>query len=654
MRLFLDSLEVENFKGIQHATFQFGNETSIFGANALGKTSIVDAYCWLLTNRDSRGNTPGSDKFREKPLDEFGQERHGLDTTVEARFLLDGQPLVLKRTQRENWVKKRGNAEATYQGNASTYWINSVETKSTDFQERINQIANGDVFNLITTLGAFNALDWKKRRAILIGMSGVDVDAELLKRDEFSSIRGELERLNIGVDDLKKVLADRKRDMAKELTLIPARIDEARHMRPQVSEQDVRDAEYIIKDSEEDLERVNAMIAQNGGSIDRADAQRKIIELEEKIVARKRVISDAYASEMKKLRDTYSDALKRLDTCKRTQSSVAMVEARNKAAIEEAARALEEMRVRYKAVYSEHYKGGETCQFCGQPIPANMVEEAKKRFNDDKAKRLAEINQFGKELKEKYTRAEEAERVSRDALDGADNDVESAKNAVDEAEYALNNRRSAPDIESDEEIVRLETELGAIYREKEESPDEQLKNLQKRKAELQENIDRAKAKLASVESCKVFDQRIKELEAKQTEIGQRRADTEVMMLDIERFITARCGLLEQSINEHFPTVRWKLFDIQINGAIVDCCECMIPAEGALVSYSGTNTAAGVNADIEIIRVLSEHYGIIAPVFVDNAERVNYIAKPAGQLIKLTVTHDKVLRIEKDANNKEVA
>jgi predicted ATP-dependent endonuclease of OLD family len=235
MKLFLDSLEVENFKGIQHATFQFGNETSISGANALGKTSIVDAYCWLLTNRDSRGNTPGSDKFREKPLDEFGQERHGLDTTVEARFLLDGQPLVLKRTQRENWVKKRGNAEATYQGNASTYWINSVETKSTDFQERINQIANGDVFNLITTLGAFNALDWKKRRAILIGMSGVDVDAELLKRDEFSSIRGELERLNIGVDDLKKVLADRKRDMAKELTLIPARIDEARHMRPQVS-----------------------------------------------------------------------------------------------------------------------------------------------------------------------------------------------------------------------------------------------------------------------------------------------------------------------------------------------------------------------------------------------------------------------------------
>jgi hypothetical protein len=62
---------------------------------------------------------------------------------------------------------------------------------------------------------------------------------------------------------------------------------------------------------------------------------------------------------------------------------------------------------------------------------------------------------------------------------------------------------------------------------------------------------------------------------------------------------------------------------------------MIPSDtGALVPYASANTGARVNAGMEIINVLSEAYGVAAPVFVENAESVDDITPTIGQQIGL--------------------
>ena len=52
--IFLKQLILKNFKGIKDLTIDFGKTTDISGENATGKTSVFDAFTWLLFERTAR------------------------------------------------------------------------------------------------------------------------------------------------------------------------------------------------------------------------------------------------------------------------------------------------------------------------------------------------------------------------------------------------------------------------------------------------------------------------------------------------------------------------------------------------------------------------------------------------------------------------
>ena len=49
----LKKLILENFKGIKELKIDFSNVTNIFGDNGVGKTTIFDAFTWLMFGKDS-------------------------------------------------------------------------------------------------------------------------------------------------------------------------------------------------------------------------------------------------------------------------------------------------------------------------------------------------------------------------------------------------------------------------------------------------------------------------------------------------------------------------------------------------------------------------------------------------------------------------
>ena len=657
MRLSIERMSISNFKGIRDLTLDFAqSETAIFGANGTGKTSIPDAFCWVLYNKDSHGNAPGSDNFREKPLDDAGHEVHNLETTVALDCKLDGKAFNLRRSQAENWVKKRGSLNPVYQGNASTYWINDVETPLKDFKARIAEIAPEEVFRLIGTLAAFNAQEWRKRREQLLALSGGDVDAKLLATDEYRPLADECGQRNIGIDDLRKVLADQRKRTNTELQMIPVRIDEATKALPDLTDREIKDAEYIIQDTTAELERLDGYIAEakaetaGGGNL-----TMQIVALVQEAASITRQITAEWTNAKQAIEKRRDDAAKDLLKSAERKSAEDEHMTRIKERLERAESSRNALRASYTSVRAEQFvwqDGERICPTCGQAMPEEKVQAIKAaeqaRFEADKKARLAEIAQKGadaaKEVEYLTTQLAEIDA----ALKQAEEQSETAKAERDSVNHDLLRFPAAPDFDGNEHLTDLKRQIAVLKAKQAETPDEKVAGLLRRKAELQGQIEAKRAVLAKRDAGIETRKRISELEQKQKDIGAALVELEQLISLAEQFVTDRCAALEESINACFPTIRWKLFETQINGGITDVCNCMIPCDTGIVPYESANTAAQINADLEIINVLSKHYDVYIPLFVDGAESVNVLAHTDSQLITLSVSTDSKLQIKEVA------
>ena len=129
--------------------------------------------------------------------------------------------------------------------------------------------------------------------------------------------------------------------------------------------------------------------------------------------------------------------------------------------------------------------------------------------------------------------------------------------------------------------------------------------------------------------------RIEELRRREQTLADEYAEMERQTFLTEQFIRVKVGLLEERINSRFKLARFRLFEQQVNGALSEVCEVLGP-DGAPFN-GGLNNAARINIGIDIINTLAEHYGMTAPLFIDNAEAVNQLIDAPCQLIRLVVS-----------------
>ena len=224
MKITLKKLHIENFKNAKDQTFELDHITKIKGQNASGKTTIVDAFMWCLFNKDSKGNTD----FGIRPLDAAGNKVDHVEIKVDLLLDVDGREYQITKLQKQNWVKKRGNLEATLQGNVNSYEIDGVPKKEKDFKTFVSEIIDEDLFQLLTNPSTFVNMKWKDQRTELLKMvPEVNNDMVIASNpDAFSE-------LNLALslhtpEDLqaksKKALSEYKKKQVE----IPARIDEVK------------------------------------------------------------------------------------------------------------------------------------------------------------------------------------------------------------------------------------------------------------------------------------------------------------------------------------------------------------------------------------------------------------------------------------------
>lgn len=634
-------LALENFKCHKNLVLDFnGGNASIYGDNATGKTSIYDSLTWLLFGKDSHGN--GEKNIEIKPLNAAGEVRdHLTETAVEAAFLVDGDEITLRRTLKEVWSTKRGNTEATYDGNTSEYYIDGVPVKKYVFSEKVDELVSEDTFRLLTSVSHFaDGISWQDRRAVLFNVAAVADDETILTTDERfrTLIEG---KGKLSVDDYKKKLVAEKRGFVGAKTEIPARISEC-----QITIEDLQGVDFnkaraeleILNGRRERLEAEILSIEHDTASdkkrmeIREARLELQQIETENKLF---RASQTANAPDIAGMRTNLS----RLQA----QHAAKMNSLANeKAYIESLDKEIAGARERWIAVNAETFVGG-TCPTCGQALPVAQLKEATDNFEAQKAKRLREIEQSANARKEAKSAAIARIETGETEIATLESEVTKAAGIITAAE---SNVITVVDMEGYPERIAI---VEARIRTLETELADMAQNTAGIKAELQKQISAVKAEadkqseIIGKESLLGYvRKRVEELQEDAKNAAACLDAIEQMLFLIDEYTRYKTQYVENSINSMFRIAKFRLFREQANGGIEDRCDVVY--EG--IPYINLNSGAKINVGIDIINTLSRAYGVTVPLFVDNAESVTHLEQSDNQIIRLVVSEkDKEIRAD---------
>ena len=609
----LKSLRLENFGNTKDRTVTTGSRTRIIGRNEAGKTTLGDAYSWLLTDKLMNGSQ--ADGIRPK---ENGKDIDFVDISVTAEMEIDGRVVKVQKIQSQNWVKKTGK----FTGNVNTYFVNDIPKKEKEFKEFLFDILGGSGVEYCTNASAFLKLDSKKRRQLLFSLvPNFSDDDVIVANPEFESIRqllwdGSVEEL---ISRAKYRLSGRgrgDRGLKGQLEDIPTRIDEASKQIADVAEYELAINEISKKIAE--LDEEEAAVDDVAKSYD--SAMMKIAELHKK---RDSIVQEAKRSAYAEL-DAVRSEIFSLSSEKRTLESetsayqTSIERYKLKVAGQEARR--KELLEKWQAESAREFdKSRLVCSYCGQALPEDKQADALAQFENGKECRLADIEAEGNEV------AESIKQLKKSSLECAEKlSVCTAKiKEITEKAVAMNSgleAQSKPiDLTQNEEYNAIVAEI--------EQAEAALANIDN-SAEKRRDIRIKRSQLTSdksmyaqkISGSQKAQERVEELKTQQREIAQKIADCEKELDLLKRFNQAKCTMLTNEVNKLFRFTKWDLFDWNIDGeGYKEICE---PVYQGIRYGQRLNGGARVLVDADLCATFQRMNGVNVPIWLDNAESLS--------------------------------
>lgn len=642
----LTRIFLRNFKGIREFTIQaYGNDLSIFGANATCKSTIGDALSWATTDKNSQGKST----FQIKTIDPVTKKVIPmLEHEVCAVFKMDdGSDLELKKILVEKYDQDRGIAGDKVTAHTTNHFINGVDITERDYKAWLASICEEKRLRLLTNCTYFNEqIEWPERRALLLELDNV-TDAEVIASEpKLSELRAmpDLPTILHGnkIDFHRKSIMGRRKECEKQKSGIPLRIDEVNRATPEPAGQVPDTAPLSEQRDKLGRDRAEALA---GGAV--APLTIKLGNLQsEEIRIKNRIRSEASQSFEQAQQDLRSEGANLSEVQSKRSALQSEVESEQRK-LGNLEREVAEKLAEHSAEKARalEYSAKDSCPACGQALPAEKVQAAKSKaeseFNELKAKRLESIVAAGRSLRASANTTKEAISKLQQSVAAIDEGLPALRRSYENCKAQVAGA-VAPEIDFSEcdEIVANQAAQAKVQRDIEElrsGSTKAIEDLDAKILRLSEQIAEADRLAGIVSQRMTCLKRIDELKKEEKLLGSEieKIDRELFLWDL--FIRTKVKMLTQRIESHFSITSFKLFEENItNEGIQQCCEAMIDGR----PYSTLSTSEKIKVGLDVISAFSRFYNFAPPIVIDNCESILELPKTTGQQIRLIVERPK--------------
>lgn len=637
MKLF--EMRVTNFMNTHDETFKFFDKTMVSARNGVGKSTLINAYMWLMFDTDAELHSNPSVR---RIID--GEPVNDIDVSVEGVFDIDGKIVTARKVQKRKFKKD----DSGYSDD-NTYFINDVPKTLKSFNEYFE--VDMKALQICSNVNAFLLKKDKDIREYLFGKVKNITDLDIAKsKDTLSELAGLLEKYT--KEEIEAMNKTSMKKIKDEIPIIDGQIKEKERDVAENSDIDLAELELLKNLTKEQIaenEKAQNDISLQLSEYDNMSA--KIMELKFEQGELQRKANEENIQERKNIENKISEKkflLSKAETNVRdTERNIIDIEND----IKKNTKLLESVRAEYKNVQAlEFDENSLICSYCGQEYPSNKKEQIKAEFEDKKANDLQVITEKGNNinrlLKEQKLKLEELEKELSEHVQS----VNMLNESISSLQVELNKLPQSIDISDTEEYKAIQSEISELQA----KLSGQI-NFDDIKKSLREEFTRLNSELIEVEK-RIAKADISEKQARLEELRQQRVSFEQKKSDCQKILDLlkeldkeKNAILVDNINSMFMLVKWKLFDYAKNGGYKNVCVPMIDDKSILTIAS--NKGNRILGRVDIVNSIQKIEGLNVPIFLDDVESLDdeNIKKAVSllncQVIILKVTNDEKLRFE---------
>lgn len=618
----LKKIQLSNFKSLNIEVEFNEGATKISGRNGIGKTSIANAFYWLLSSYTSPSVPKNYALFddrveltHETPL-----------AKVKAWIKVGDLDYTITKTAEAKFTRPKGSSEwVKASSDTYTVYIDEIETSATAYNEWIsNNICPVEFLPYAMCGDFFSYLvmeDKGKARKVLTELVG-EIKPEDFKGD-YSSIAELMERYS--ASEIIEMSKKKKKPLEDRQNVIPVEIDRKEERLAELKSMDFSTTEREIEKIKGEIEAIDGLLLGN------ADAVKPILEhnreIENKVSNKRLSLANGRLDYKEEQNSRTSEIKGKIAEIKRYNESMDRGNATIIRDFEEKKENKEALSKRYDALkdyldtlrnkkneIKERVFTEDHCPYCGAELDPMELETKRIAFNEAKEMELKVIVEEGK------SRKEELDKL-KDKISDLEKDIEKGYTLIEKKdltpyEEALARvEASFVPYEETDEFKRINAEIEALMSEIKEVPSNDNESLTSRKKALIENLSELSKKLGLKDEIAKVEKDIEELRSELRSVANAIAELEKLIYEAKSYEQERNEIVSHRINDKLSKSKIEMWSTQKNGDLVpDLVLCNHKG----VKFNSTNFANRIEIQLDLQSMFHRLFKVTLPIFIDES------------------------------------